>query len=194
MTNKELFMQRFEPVKRKGLPELLEWLDSTEFFTQPASSRFHGAYAGGLLDHSLAVYDAIGWQAKAFKKLKENVDLPPDSLTIVSLLHDVCKHDAYEETTRNMKDKETGQWKSVPYFALRHDGLPIPHGDKSVVEILNAGLELTMEEIVAIRSHMGAWNVSGYEETNVVSRALDEYPLALCLHIADMMSSHLVEK
>ena len=57
MDNKERFIEIFtSQIHRPGAAELLEWLESTDFFEAPASTHYHGSYPGGLVEHSLNVY------------------------------------------------------------------------------------------------------------------------------------------
>ena len=79
--NKELFLSTFRKnVHRPGAEKLLAWMETTDFFTAPASTRFHAAYEGGLLDHSLNVYNVL---------ISKHFDPETDDLegyTIASLL------------------------------------------------------------------------------------------------------------
>lgn len=98
MTNKEIFIETYNKnIHRPGAEKLLAWLEGTDFFTAPASTRFHAAYEGGLLDHSLNVYNVL--ISKHFNP--ETDDL--ESYTIVSLLHDLCKAGFYKTELRNRK-------------------------------------------------------------------------------------------
>ena len=190
MTNKERFLQIYnEKITREGADKLLEFLlNGSDFFTAPASTRYHGAYEGGLLEHSLNVYDCL-CDILARPRMKEvyGVEYSDESIAIASLLHDVCKVNFYKTSFRNVKD-ETGKWVSAPYYTIE-DSLPYGHGEKSVY-IVSAYMRLTRDEAFAIRYHMG---FSGTEDTNNVGRALEMFPLAYATCCADMEAAFLME-
>ena len=187
-------MQRFieiykSKIKREGADKLLEYLTSTacDFFTAPASTRFHGSYPGGLCEHSLNVYDCLcDYMARDRVREEYGLDYSEESIAIVALLHDLCKTNFYVESTRNVK--EDGVWKTVPYYTIE-DKLPYGHGEKSVY-ILSGYMRLTREEAFAIRYHMG---FSGNEDANSVGAAFAKFPLAMALATADMEASYFVE-
>ncbi len=189
MTNKEKFIEIYNStVTREGADKFLEYLlEKTDFFTAPASTRFHGSYEGGLLEHSLNVYECICDYVKHSKFCKKyGFEFSEESLTIVSLLHDVCKTNFYKIEMRNVK--KDGVWVPVPYYTIE-DNLPYGHGEKSVY-ILSGFMKLTREEAFAIRYHMG---FSGPEDANQVGRALEMFPLAYALCISDMEASYYME-
>lgn len=189
---KERFISIYkENIKREGSEKLLEYLMSnkSDFFTAPASTRFHGSYEGGLLEHSLNVYDCLA-DYLARPRVKELYGLTADSETIAltALLHDICKVNFYKTDFRNAKN-EQGVWEKVPYYTV-DDQLPYGHGEKSVY-IITGFMRLTREEAFAIRFHMG---FSGSEDTNLVGRAFEKFPLAYALHAADMEASYFLER
>ena len=190
MTNKERFLQIYnEKITREGADKLLEFLtNGSDFFTAPASTRYHGAYEGGLLEHSLNVYDCL-CDILARPRMKEvyGIEYSDESIAIAALLHDVCKVNFYKTSFRNVKD-ETGKWVSAPYYTIE-DTLPYGHGEKSVY-IVSAYMRLTRDEAFAIRDHMG---FSGTEDTNNVGRALEMFPLAYATCCADMEAAFLME-
>ena len=191
MTNKERFIDIFRThIRREGAEELLNFLtsDHSDFFTAPASTRFHGAYEGGLLDHSLNVYDCL-CDILARPRVKEvyGIHYSDESAAIVALLHDLCKVNFYKTSFRNVKD-ETGKWVSAPYYTIE-DTLPYGHGEKSVY-IISGFMRLTRDEAFAIRYHMG---FSGTEDTGNVGRALEMFPLAYATCCADMEAAFLME-
>ncbi len=182
--NKDEFIRIYrENIKREGSEELLNWILKTDFFTAPASTRYHYACEGGLCAHSLSVYHTL--MEKHFDA--ENDDI--ESFTISSLLHDLCKAMFYKESTRNVKNEETGKWEKVPYFTIE-DQFPYGHGEKSVF-LIERKMRLRLEEAMAIRWHMG-----GFEEGGgfAISQAYDKYPLAVKLHLSDLESTYLREK
>ena len=113
MTDREEFLQIFrQHVTRPGSEKLLDWLDhKTDFFSAPASTRFHGACTGGLCMHSLNVYHALH---DTFFTEGES----EESFAICALLHDLCKANYYKAGTRNVKNETTGQWEKVPSYSV----------------------------------------------------------------------------
>ena len=194
MTNQERFLQIFnENIKREGADKLLEFLSSgSDFFTAPASTRYHGAHEGGLLEHSLNVYDCL-CDILARPRMKEvyGLEYSAESIAVVALLHDICKVNFYKVSTRNVKD-ENGKWTTVPYYTIE-DTLPYGHGEKSVY-IVNGFMRLTREEAMAINWHMGGFDPRVRGGDYSISKAYEKYPLAVLTHIADIMASYLDEK
>jgi len=190
MSFKEEFIEIYkENIQREGADKLLDYLlsASSDFFTAPASTRFHGAYAGGLCEHSLNVYHCLCDYLQRDRVTDlYNLEYSPESIAIVSLLHDLCKVNCYKESTRNVK--VDGVWTQVPYYEF-DDDLPYGHGEKSVY-IIGGFMRLTREEAFAIRYHMG---FSGCEEARNVSAAFEKYPLAFALSVADMEATFLLE-
>ena len=189
MTNKERFIDIYRThIHREGAEALLSYLEHSDFFTAPASTRFHGAYEGGLLDHSLNVYDCLV-DILARPRMKEvyGIEYSDESAAIVALLHDLCKVNFYQVSYRNVKD-ENGNWTKAPYYTIE-DSLPYGHGEKSVY-IASGYMRLTRDEAFAIRYHMG---FSGPEDANQVGRALEMFPLAYALCAADMEASYFLE-
>ena len=192
MTNKERFIEIFKThIKREGAGALLDYLMSpaSDFFTAPASTRYHNAWEGGLCAHSLNVYDCLVDYMNR-PKVKEEFGLlyTEESIAIAALLHDLCKVNIYKVSSRNVKD-EFGRWKTVPYYEF-DDQLPYGHGEKSVY-IISGYMKLTREEAFAIRYHMGF-----SEEANVrnVGAAFEMFPLAVALSIADTEATFFAEK
>ena len=190
MSSKEEFIEIYrEHIRRAGADALLDYLENkSDFFTAPASARYHSAYAGGLCDHSLNVYHClVDYLERPRVQELYGLEYSQESVAIVGLLHDVCKVGCYRPGTRNVKD-ENGKWQSVPTFTF-DDPLPYGHGEKSVY-IVNGFLRLTREEAMAIRWHMG---FSGTEDNRMVGQALQKYPLAFALATADMEASYVLE-
>lgn len=188
MTNRERFIQLFQQkITREGADKLLEYLTSEkcDFFTAPASTRYHGAYEGGLLEHSLNVYDCLTQIVPRLHE-KYGFEFPEESLAIAALLHDLCKVNFYKTEMRNVK--RNGVWEAVPYFTIE-DNLPYGHGEKSVY-IISGYMRLTRDEAFAIRYHMG---FSGSEDAGNVGKAFEMFPLALALSWADMEASYYLE-
>lgn len=190
MEAKERFIQIYtDYIKRPGSDKLLEYLlsNQSDFFTAPASTRFHGSYPGGLVEHSLHVYDCLKDYLER-DRVKEEYQLSYDeeSIAIVALLHDICKINCYKESVRNQKINN--QWVQVPYYEF-DDCLPYGHGEKSVY-IITGFMRLSREEAFAIRYHMG---FSGSEEARNVGAAFEMYPLAFALSTADMEATYFLE-
>ncbi len=189
MTNQERFMRIFrEKITREGADKLLDFLVKSDFFTAPASTRYHLACEGGLLQHSLNVYDCLV-DILNRPRMKElyNISYSDESIAIAGLLHDICKVNFYKTSYRNVKD-ESGKWVSAPYYTIE-DPLPYGHGEKSVY-IVSGFIRLSRDEAFAIRYHMG---FSGTEDTNNVGRALEMFPLAYAVCCADMEAAFLME-
>lgn len=189
MDLKEQFIKIYtENIKREGADKLLEYLKSSDFFTAPASARFHGAYPGGLCEHSLNVHTTI-CDYLSRDSVKDKYGITPDSETtaIVALLHDLCKIDFYKPGFRNVKD-ETGTWQKVPSYEYA-DKLPYGHGEKSVY-IISGFMRLTREEAFAIRYHMG---FSDGADPRNVGAAFEMFPLAFAVSVADMEATYFLE-
>lgn len=190
MESKERFIQIYKQyIRRDGSEKLLDFLLSrnSDFFEAPASARFHGSYEGGLVDHSLNVYDCL----KDYLSRQRVQDIyglkySEETIAIVALLHDLCKINCYKKGTRNVK--ENGQWIQVPTFEF-HDTLPYGHGEKSVY-MISGYMRLTREEAFAIRYHMG---FSGTEDARNVGAAFEMFPLAFALSTADMEATYFIE-
>lgn len=184
MTAKEEFIQIYqEKIKRRGADKLLEYLtgEQSDFFTAPSSTRFHGAYEGGLVQHSLNVYHClVDYLSRPRTKELYHMDYSEETVALVALLHDICKLNFYVTDYRNAKN-EKGVWEKVPYYRIE-DTLPYGHGEKSVY-IISSYMKLSREESFAIRYHMGFSNAANAEQINNVGKAFEMFPLALmCLH------------
>jgi len=189
---KEEFIKIYtENIKREGSDKLLNYLlsDSCDFFTAPASTRFHSAYSGGLLDHSVNVYHCLkDYLERPRVKEQYKLSASDETIAIVALLHDLCKINCYKPSTRNVKD-EHGVWHTVPTFSF-DDEMPYGHGEKSVY-IISGYMRLTREEAFAIRYHMG---FSGNEDKISVGNAFEKFPLAFALSTADMEATYFMEE
>lgn len=178
-------------VKREGMDNLISFIKKSDFYTAPASTRYHSNFKGGLLIHSLNVYDRLYQKLQNDDAWFRNGKIYSDeTLIIVALLHDVCKTFFYKETTRNQKNDETGKWEKVPYYTVE-DKFPFGHGEKSVF-MIERYIRLTKEEAMAIRWHMGFTEPK--ESWNCISAAITQYPLVLALHLADLEATYLLEE
>ncbi|MGN1339524.1 MAG: hydrolase [Oscillospiraceae bacterium] len=191
MTDKEEFIKIYtENITREGADKLLDFLENkSDFFTAPASTRYHNAFEGGLLRHSLNVYHCLcAYMERDRVKNDYKLAASPETIAIVSLLHDLCKVNFYKVGWRNVKNETTGQWEKQPRYEI-HDTLPYGHGEKSVY-MISGFMRLTREEAMAIRWHMG---FSGIEDKNSIGQALEMYPLAFAMTVADMEASYFLE-
>lgn len=173
-------------ITRDGAAELLNWLRTTDFFTAPASTRFHCACLGGLVQHSVSVYHVM-----REKHFEPGVD-SEESFAVCALLHDVCKAEFYKKSTRNVKNEKTGAWEKKPYYSI-DDSYPYGHGEKSVF-LIERFLRLKTSEAIAIRWHMGGFDACVKGGGNYISQAFARYPLAVKLHLSDLESTYLREK
>ncbi len=187
---KQQFLEIFyDNIEREGSEELLNFLEKSDFFVAPASSKRHNNFAGGLCLHSVNVY-------KRYIKLLESEYgedwekiISPESVTIISLLHDVCKINNYVEEMRNVK--VDGSWVQKPYYKTV-DTLPYGHGEKSVY-MISGFMRLTREEAIAINWHMGGFDPRA-TNSYLLSEAFYKFPTAFLFHLADFMATYLDEK
>lgn len=181
-----------ENVHRDGIENLLQYLRDSDFYRAPASTRYHGSYAGGLVEHSINVYYSLldeltfiygkGWEKKHSK----------ESVAIVSLFHDLCKIDRYKPGKKNVKDPITGQWHEEAVYVYNEDYMPMGHGAYSMYRIMNY-IVLTEEEASAIFWHMGAYDLGNYTTVCDLSNNYKLNTLSFALHRADMMATNVVE-
>ena len=190
MNAKERFIEIYKTyIKREGADKLLEYLLSSDFFTAPASARFHCSFEGGLCEHSLNVYDClVSYLNMPRTKEIMGVTYSEESIAIVALLHDLCKVGVYKKGFRNVKN-EQGAWQRVDTFEY-DDKLPYGHGEKSVY-IASGYMRLTREEAFAIRYHMGYSSTT--EDPRNVSAAFEMFPLAFALSTADSEATYFIE-
>lgn len=177
-----------EKIHREGADRLLDYLEKSDFFTAPASSRYHLAEEGGLAQHSLNVFRLLTSTAESETYSRYGWKFTEETLAIVALLHDICKIGVYKESTRNVK--KNGQWETVPYYEF-DDPIPYGHGEKSVY-IISSFMKLTREEAFAIRYHMGFSDESS--DSRNVGKAFKQYPLSFLLHCADQQAAFFLER
>lgn len=188
--NKKRFIALYKKhITRNGADRFLSYLENhSDFFTAPASTRFHGSYEGGLCEHSLQVYDCLkDYLARPRVNNIYEVKASDETIAIIALLHDVCKIDFYKTEQRNKK--VDGQWVQVPYYTV-DDQLPYGHGEKSVY-MISGYMRLSREEAFAIRYHMG---FSGSDPVNNVGKAFEMFPIAFALSTADMEATYFLEE
>ena len=177
-------------VQRDGMDALMAFIDKSDFYTAPASARFHLAREGGLLEHSLNVYHCLLKKKHTEGTLWYDAlaDIPDESIALTALLHDLCK--TYFYTTEMRNKKVDGNWIQVPFYTVE-DRIPYGHGEKSVM-MIEEYVKLKPFERYAIRWHMGPY--SGQQDWNTLSEAMDRYPLVLALFESDIEATHIMEK
>ena len=174
---KEEFIELLKQINREGMDNLIDFLNRSDFFEAPASTRFHGCYKGGLLEHSMKVYEILKTKTE-----------DSDSVKIIDLLNDICKANFYKVDYRNAKN-EQGVWEKVPYYTV-DDTIPYGHGEKSVM-MLSEFIKLTPEERYAIRWHMGFTEPK--ELYTTIGQAYKKYPIALLVHEADLEATYFYD-
>jgi len=182
----EEFVLIFEKnIKRDGAEDLLKWILGSDFVSAPASTRYHLATKGGLVQHSVLVYKKLEGLIRF-----ENLSIPDETAAICGLLHDLCKVDYYTSEMRNVKN-EQGQWVQAPFYAIE-DKFPYGHGEKSVI-IIEQFMKLSAQEALAIRWHMGGFDDSVRGNIMSIGNAYNMSNLAVLLHVADLMSTYIDE-
>lgn len=202
MSNKEnieKFENLLQSVNREGINVLLTFIRKSDFYTAPASTRYHSCHEGGLLEHTLNVYDRLMNKCKD-TLWQGNTIIKNENIVISALLHDICKTYFYGTELKNKKVyKETGSksdsngrydWETVPSYTI-DDKIPYGHGEKSVM-MVEEFIKLEPVERYAIRWHMGFTEPK--ENWNTIGMAIKKYPLVLALHEADIEATYLMEK
>lgn len=204
MTNSEANIERFEDLlkatKREGIDSLIAFIRKSDFYTAPASTRFHNCHEGGLLEHSLNVYECLKEKIDKPVFCEAFQDIDVDSIAIIALLHDLCKSYYYVVEMKNKKVySETGtkqdsngryDWVTVPGYTTE-DKIPLGHGEKSVM-MIEEFIKLKPVERYAIRWHMGFTEPK--ESWNTLGDAIHKYPIVLLTHEADLEATYLLEK
>ena len=199
------FEDELAKVNRPGMDKLLEYIRKSDFYKAPASTKYHLACEGGLLQHSLNVLDALrcslkprqvwtkdenGEEQTDGKEWAMDVSVltfavfPDDTVTITALLHDICKANYYGVSYRNVKNEATGQWEKAPFYTIE-DKMPLGHGPKSAM-ILKEYIPLTTQEMYAIWHHMGYGGLD-FAGMQTLNAAMQKYPLVWALHNADVL-------
>lgn len=194
---KERFLEIYQQsITRPGADKLLAWLETTDFFEAPASTRFHLSRPGGLVEHSIHVYHRLHDLYVGERQHKEDfafIELSAEeeeTIAVCALLHDICKANFYAVEMRNRKN-EQGRWEQYPFYVV-DDQLPYGHGEKSVY-IISGFMKLTREESMAIRWHMGFSDNEFRAGGFAVGNAFEKFPLALLTHMADLQATYLDE-
>lgn len=179
--NKERFITLCEKIERDGIGDLMKWLEASDFYTAPASTRFHGAYVGGLLEHSINVYDELNRILEAYPEIV----VSEETKVICALFHDLCKVNFYSTEKRNRKNAE-GKWESYDAYTVKEKYHFGGHGSKSVFLVQNF-IRLTTEEAAAINAHMSSF------DNERVGDTYEQFPFAWALHVADEAATYLIE-
>ena len=194
---RERFCKILRDTGRENIEYVIEDLTDYGFFEAPASARNHFNFPGGLLQHSLNVYDMAMALRGAIVPMRPDIEaqLPADSIAIAALLHDVCKARIYRRTKRKQRN-EIGVWADVEAYEVDYSDLPVGHGEKSVIMLLRSGLDLEDSEIFAIRWHMGAWDLpaQSIEMDKSYRRAQQKSPLVALIHTADTLAAQILER
>ncbi len=192
MNRKDEFIDLYTKyIKRPGADKLLAWLEESDFFTAPASTRFHGAYEGGLCEHSVNVWEELIRLLKAYPEVR----VTAESAAIVSLLHDLCKVGCYKQELKSRKTGRTKrdgkpEWENYIGYTFEEDFCYGGHGSKSVY-LVQKFMALTEQEATAINCHMGPWDRSPGDYS--LGPAYEQFPLALLVHWADESATYIRE-
>ena len=191
---RERFCNILRATGRENINYVIEDIEALGFFEAPASAQGHYSYAGGLVDHSLNVYDAAMALRESTVAARPDLaeQLPEDSIAIAALLHDVCKADLYVAAKRKKKN-EIGIYEALDIYEIHDEHFPIGHGEKSAMILLRSGLDIGEDELCAIRWHMGPWNLSRDDE-KFYRQAGKISPLPPLIHAADTVASALLER
>lgn len=194
--NRSEFVELLYSTGREGMDEVIGQLEELGFFQAPASSKFHLNHEGGLLEHSLNVCKVGLMLREQMLALKPDLEesLNKESVIIAALLHDICKADIYQKCIRKRKDR-LGQWIDYETYELDYSDFPLGHGEKSVIVLLRMGLDLSDDEIMAIRWHMSAWDLP-FQSPDLKANfdtAKRLCPLCTLIQAADGLASNLLE-
>lgn len=197
ITLKEEFLSLLRSTKREGIEDVIEELERLGFFEAPASAGHHLNVDGGLLEHSMNVCRCSLMIRDQMETLCPGTAdaCPRESVIIASLLHDVCKADIYKPAVKKRKNS-FGYWEDVKGYDVSYKNFPMGHGEKSVIVLLCAGLQMTDDEMLAIRWHMGPWglNFNSYEDQRCYDTAQKQSPLVSIVRAGDGLASSIMEK
>ncbi len=168
--------------------EFMDWLTENKFFTQAASTKYHGNYEGGLFDHSLNTTTTLVNMTRQLGIKWAR----PESPYIIGMFHDLCKTDNYNVVVEDEGVEYFGCQElkgRVVSFEHNDNCILKGHAEKSIM-LLSQFMTLTEEEIFCIRFHMGAYNTSDWNEFD---KAIRKYETVLWTHTADMYASKIIE-
>lgn len=193
---KERFKALLLATGRMGMERVLGELETLGFFEAPASTGFHLSRPGGLLEHSLNVYEMASMLRGQLVARRPSLEarLPMDSVAIAALLHDVCKAEVYKKAVKRRR-RPDGQWEAYEGYEVDYRDLPLGHGEKSVIRLLRWGLDLTDDEMLAIRWHMAPWDLAfqSAEMKGNVNTARGMCPLCGIVQCADLLATQMLE-
>lgn len=199
--NKQRYLETCrQNIHRDGLERLLSYLETTDFYIAPSSASYHLNEAGGLCKHSLNVfetacslYESVVAPALANPATPFSENISQESIAIATLFHDLCKIKMYKPSERWAKDV-SGHWYSYPSYEFQDD-FPFGHGEKSCI-IVGWFIPLKQEELLAIRWHMGMFEMSevGSSTRHAFRAAMEKTPLVALLQAADMLAANCMEK
>lgn len=184
-TPKEQFIALLRSTNRAGIEDLIDYLENSDWFVAPASTKYHGAYPGGLVDHSLAVWSEYVRLQQAYPQA---MDISVDSIIIMTLLHDLCKINTYVPVEKSRKTA-TG-WEKYQGYDRKEEYSFGGHGSKSVF-LACKFIKLTDEEAAAINCHMATWEEG---RTYITSDVYHKYLSAWLLHVADEAATFVLNK
>lgn len=194
--NKAEFEQLLRSTEREGIEYVIEDLEHDGFFEAPASAGHHLNCPGGLCQHSLNTYRAglMIWEGLGSLDASVHHEVKKESVILATLLHDVCKTKIYKPTMKKVKNS-LGMWVEQPGYNISYKELPLGHGEKSVVMLLLSGLDLTDDEMMAIRWHMGSFglNFNSYEDMRCFDSAKKLTPLVQIVQSADGIAAGILE-
>jgi len=179
--NREDFLDIIQNTWEKEPKQLKQFLDDSDFWEAPASTKYHEAYEGGLVEHSLKVYEHL-----TMLNYHHFLGFSDETISKTALFHDLCKANFYRRSQRSKRTEE-GRWYRTVIYEV-NDQFPAGHGEKSVTILLVLGVPMTEEEILAIRHHMGAWDASGFGQEQALTASMTKSKLVTALHLADMMA------
>ncbi|MBO4687705.1 MAG: metal-dependent phosphohydrolase [Clostridiales bacterium] len=191
--NKKKIIELLLSTKRPGMDRLVDWItNKTDFFTAPASTKYHLCCDGGLAQHSLHVYQRL-----SEKVAQGLINIEPDTVIITSILHDLCKVNFYVKETKNVKEgtkinqygKEVANWVEKEVWGIK-DSFPVGHGEKSCWYIQNF-IRLKAEEYAMIRLHMGP-DKNTYPDP--FSETAKIYPSVVAIFTSDIESAYILEE
>ena len=194
---KNRIIELLRATERDRVERVIDYLvNKSDYFTAPASTAFHGNYSGGLVEHSLNVYNVAMRVKAAMVDMKPELAdrIPDESIAIVALLHDLCKTNVYKVERKNRK--VNGRWEEYDGYGVDYSKFPLGHGEKSVIMLLTLGFPLTRDEMLAIRWHMAAWELAfqSSEAKSNLNVAKEQCPLLAVLQAADGLASALLEE
>ena len=178
----EICKEKFGERGFEKVTAIIKWLEATDFFDAPASSMFHENYPGGLVEHTLRVYN----NAMELLRIAPFKDCNMVSVALCALVHDWCKIGLYKQDWKNVKNETTGQWEKQAIYKKVDPNVPLGHGTTSMYMALRF-FNLTVEEALAIRWHMGEYHIC-QDERGELHAANETYPMVQLIQFADRLA------